>query len=271
MPEEPLRNQQPKSPSPANSQASSLPAGWSNRGEEEGRSRRTIQASEVGRGRTATIGRIIGYGLLLYALLDYLYLLIPPQLSNPAWQFETMGQMVERVWAPLLGFWFIFYGAQFQVRKIEAFLLRFLSWMALLLGIFYFLMLPLGINNTIRLNDRTNTQIEAQLSQQVQQLQQQKEQLGQINNQQLQNLFAEFNRQNPSAEIQSPQQLQERILSELETNQQNLQTQANIARSNQRRVLLKNSVKWNIGALLSGFLFVIIWALTDWVRSLRGN
>ena len=41
--------------------------------------------------------RLLGYGLLLMAVVDLFFLLIPPQFMNPLWEFQTMGAVVERI------------------------------------------------------------------------------------------------------------------------------------------------------------------------------
>ncbi|NJM68571.1 MAG: hypothetical protein HC851_24365 [Acaryochloris sp. RU_4_1] len=45
-----------------------------------------------------------------------------------------------------------------------------------------------------------------------------------------------------------------------------LQTQAQSTTSSQRIDLLKRSVKWNLGALVSGALFIYLWRGTGWSR-----
>ena len=54
--------------------------------------------------------RLLGYGLLLMAVVDLFFLLIPPQFMNPLWEFQTMGAVVERIPLTLLGIVLTFYG-----------------------------------------------------------------------------------------------------------------------------------------------------------------
>ena len=54
--------------------------------------------------------RLVGYGLLVMAIIDLLFLLIPPQLMNPLWEFQTMGAIVERIPVTLLGIVLVYYG-----------------------------------------------------------------------------------------------------------------------------------------------------------------
>ena len=48
--------------------------------------------------------RLLGGGILALLLLDYAVLLIPPQFTNPVWEFQTIGQLIERAWAPILAY-----------------------------------------------------------------------------------------------------------------------------------------------------------------------
>jgi hypothetical protein len=54
-----------------------------------------------------------------------------------------------------------------------------------------------------------------------------------------------------------------------QVNTEKLTNQLKQTYSERRLQLLKQSVKWNLGSLVSGVLFIIIWQLTDWARSLE--
>lgn len=63
--------------------------------------------------------RWVGYGLLLLALFDTIEVLTPPQFTNPAWEFQTIGALVERVPVPLLGLVLVFFWGIFQSQPIR--------------------------------------------------------------------------------------------------------------------------------------------------------
>ncbi|WP_323253741.1 hypothetical protein [Spirulina sp. CCNP1310] len=46
----------------------------------------------------------------------------------------------------------------------------------------------------------------------------------------------------------------------------NVKQQADTALKQRRMALLKNSIKWNIAALVSSLLFLSVWQLTAWAR-----
>ena len=109
--------------------------------------------------------RLSGYALLLLSLFDLVEKLIPLQLMNPVWEFQTLGEIVERVPLPLLGLVLVFYGENYRRVRGEIYLLKFLSWLALLLGVAFWLLIPLGVSNTIRIERQNQEQIVAQVDQ----------------------------------------------------------------------------------------------------------
>ena len=115
--------------------------------------------------------RWIGYGLLILSVLDTIVVLIPANFGNRLWELQTIGAIVERVPVPLLAMALIFFGEGYDRRSLENLFLKLLSWVCLLLGLVFLLMLPLGIFGTINVNKQNNDQIDSQAKQQFAQLQ----------------------------------------------------------------------------------------------------
>jgi hypothetical protein len=63
-----------------------------------------------------------------------------------------------------------------------------------------------------------------------------------------------------------PQIFKSKLMQEAATAEKNLTTQADLTNSGQRLALFKNAIKWGLGALVTGVLFVRIWAGTAWAR-----
>lgn len=87
---------------------------------------------------SSSLFRLVGYGLLVLALFDFIHILIPLRLMNPMWEFQTTGALVERVPVPLLGLMLVFYGETSSRKRWESNLLKFLSWASLLIGLLFF-------------------------------------------------------------------------------------------------------------------------------------
>lgn len=210
--------------------------------------------------------RWVGYGLLVLSLLDIIATFTPPNFLNPVWELQTIGALVERVPVPLLGLALIFFGEEYDRSGREDLVLKFLSWLCLLLSLLFLLMIPLGIVNTLKINNQNNQQITQQAGQQLSQLQQVEDRLNKGSPEDLKNLASELTRLGVQANTQNPDELKKQILSRIDPAKQQLQNQSKAVQSNQRLVLLKNSVKWILGALISSVLFFTIWKGTGWAR-----
>lgn len=209
---------------------------------------------------------LTGYGLLLFVLFDLIDTVFPPRFMNPVWEFQTIGAVVERVPLPLLGLVLVFYGEANFRAKWEATVLKLLSRASLLVGVLFLLLIPLCVSNALRINGINNNTIATQSTQQMSQIRQLEEQLGKATANDLESLLARINAQGGSPDINNPQELKSRLLTEVNKTEKALNTQAKATRRDKRFGLLKSSLKWNLGALISGVLFIRIWQATHWAR-----
>lgn len=219
--------------------------------------------------------RWIGYGFLLLFLFDLIEILYPPQFMNPAWEFQTLGQLVERVPIPLLGFALVIMGGHDANPRIKRPFLKVVSWSALVLALAFYLGIPLGIFDTIRLNQQLNAQFTTQVEQPMANVQQQvqtvKTQIKQVNTAtDLQALLEQLEFQEQLPDIQSSSQLttvKEQLVASLDNRVAGMEYRAKTELASQRQQLWMRSVKWNLGALVSGTLFFLIWKEMRWARS----
>jgi predicted PurR-regulated permease PerM len=210
--------------------------------------------------------RWVGYGLLLLALFDVIESFIPPNFTNPVWEFQTLGLLVERVAVPLLGLVLIFFGESFNRSRLEGFLLRLLSWLCLLFAIIFLALVPLGILNTSRINDLTNNQINSTAQAQLTQLKQVEDEVSKGTTEDIRQLGNQLTNVGIQVDATNPEQLKEQILERIPPARKAIQEQAMEQKSTQKMGLLKNSVKWNLGALVASVLFFILWKSTRWAR-----
>jgi len=212
--------------------------------------------------------RLVGYGLLLMATLDILFLIIPPQLMNPVWEFETTGTIIERIPVTLISIVLIYYGEKSDRAPIERLLLKVLSWLSLAAAIFLLLVIPLNISNGFRIYQQQNAQFNAQFVRQKDTIQQYKEQLkSATSHQEITNILQQQSKQRitiPSSV--NTQKLKTDILANLQKNQDTISSQANSFKAQKRTLILKQCLKWNFGALIASVLFFIIWKSTGWAR-----
>lgn len=213
--------------------------------------------------------RYVGYGLLLLALLDLGEMLIPPQFMNPTWEFQTMGTLVERVPVPLIGLALVFFGENSGRSKRAKIILRVLSWLTLLVAVLFFLLVPMGVLNTVRIDEQTQQRLDIQLSQGIEELQVVNSQLEEARTaDEIRALLSALSGgEAPVVETsQDVQAARAGLETALVESEASLQRDAQNSLAAQRRSLLKRSAKWNIGAIISGALFFTIWKGTGWAR-----
>ncbi|WP_026731652.1 HpsJ-like protein, cyanoexosortase A-associated [Fischerella sp. PCC 9605] len=209
------------------------------------------------------IMRSLGYGLLILSLFDWIAMFIPSNFMNPVWEFQTLGAIVERVPVPLIGLALIFYGELHSRKTWEFPILKFLSWLTLLFTLLFILLVPLGIFNTIRLNNQNVSQINNISKQQITRAQELEKQLNQVTPEQIDKFLKNQGR---SLEGKKPEEVRNILLTQVSQAKEQIKNQAEAAQSFRGLNLIKTSVKWNLGALVAAVLFFGFWKGTDWSR-----
>jgi hypothetical protein len=223
-----------------------------------------LQAFAFSQQGSMNILRSLGYGLLLLAFFDIVEMFVPPNFMNPAWEFKTFGALVERVPVPLIGLVLVFFGELNSRYQWEFPLLKLLSWLTLLFALLFFLLIPLGVGNTLRLNNQSAAQISTLSKEQLSQAEQAEKQLNQATPQQIDNFLKSQGR---SLDGKSPEELKAQVLSKVSQAKKEIKTKAEATQSFRGLNLIKSSVKWNLGALVASGLFISIWKGTRWART----
>lgn len=207
--------------------------------------------------------RYIGYGMMALVLIDWLTILVPPSLFNPVWEFQTFGSLVDRAPLLLVAILFIFYGGAQARRKGEDLFLKALSWGCLLLSVLFLLSVPLGIVNTLRINNENTQVLTAQYDQELAQAEQFENELRNTSPSELIDLVEQ---EGIAVETNDPSNLKEALLAQVSERKTALEQNFQRTQASDRRILLKNSVKWNLGALIIAALLFTLWRTTDWAR-----
>ena len=212
--------------------------------------------------------RLVGYGLFLMAVIDFIMLTIPPQLMNPAWELQTTGALVERIPITLLGIALIYYGERNERTPREQFILKWLSWLSLILAIFFFLSIPLNISNTVKVYHSYNARVHLQTSQKIDSIDKFRQQIKSANSvDRLQTILQQQapQRINIPASVDRDR-LKSNLLDSLVKKEKTLRSQAKQASSQRAYEIIKKSLKWNLGSLISACIFLFIWKNTLWAR-----
>ncbi len=205
-----------------------------------------------------TLLPLMGYIILGLILIDYIALLVQPQFFNPNWEYQTMGKIVETIWAPIIGFALIFYRR--EGNTIDPKELRLLSWIsrfALLLGILYLFMVPLLVVNTVRIHELNRAGLIVQFDNNENQLEGVQEQLDRASEEQIRRRFPNKNR--------------EEVLAQFQDEVKNFKEQALDNYEAQVGDLITLTVKWCLGAILGATSLILIWRYTFWARQLGGR
>lgn len=218
---------------------------------------------------TISILRIVGYGLLMMAVVDFLNLLIPLKLMNPDWEFQTIGSIVERIPVTFLGIVFVFYEDTNYRTPIEKILLKIISWCCLVLAIFLILVIPLNINNAFRIYRAYNANLNYQIIPRLEVIQDFQNQIESANSQEN---IAQILQKKSSNKIVVPESLdindfKSNFIKNLQQESASLQNKAQKERNKKRYQILRKVIKYNMGALIAIFLLIFVWKNTFWART----
>ncbi|WP_425214137.1 HpsJ-like protein, cyanoexosortase A-associated [Tumidithrix helvetica] len=218
---------------------------------------------------SASLLRFVGYGLLLLTISNFGDALIPPRFTDETWVFQTLGSLVGSVPVPILGLVFVFYGESKARTSLGKSITKLLSWLSLLLAIFFIAMMFAGISVTIRINNNNNTEANFQLSRQASQFQQAMNNLKNVSDADLVKGATALQQQNSGVklDLSNPQALRKQLETEFTKKDAAVKDGIENAKRNAFRRLIKQSVKWNFEALVSAGLFFGIWRITGWARA----
>ena len=202
--------------------------------------------------------RLTGYVLLALSAFDVAAIVFPPDFFNPYWEFNTLGKLVERVPVPLIGLSLVFYGGLRYRRAFEKFCLRPFALIAVVVGIGYLLLIPLGISDSIRLQHSDQARQSLQEDQQRTRYRKLEQQITNASPNKVVPLAVRWQLVPLENEQGDPETVRTTALSQLKKNQLAQQKQSLADRQARRQQHLKNSVKWVTGALLAGTCLIYI-------------
>ena len=231
----------------------------------------SFEATKEIQARTLQLLRTIGYFIFVFALLNYLDILIPLQLFNPLWEFSVVGGLVEQVWVPLLGFFLVFfYLKDDQVSFKQARLLNFLSYIALLLSIFYFALFPLVLVDTYKLNSQLTSANRVKIANFDTGLENARKLIASATTpEQLFSLSKRFNLGDEDIlrSRNSFEHMKEQITQKLENDQTKYHKLNASEHRTQMLGFYKKATKYILGTLLSSACMYMIFRITKWSRA----
>jgi hypothetical protein len=209
--------------------------------------------------------RWVGYGLLLFALVDTVHSFAIADPTDPRFGINLIGQFVERVVVPLLGFALAFFGEFYGRHSPEKLVLRFLSWLCLLLAIAYFLMIPPLLLQTFGLKSQVQAKAKEFETLQLAQLQKVEDQLKSSSPEDIKKIATQLSAMGAPVDPSKPDAVKTQIESRIKMMREQIPAQAQ-RQISPFRGLTRNAVKWTLGAIISGVLFIYLWKSSRWAR-----
>ena len=205
--------------------------------------------------RTLFQFRLVGYGLLGFALLTLIELMIPFRWTDPLWELQIIGGLVEQAPLLLLGLMLVLCGEGRYRSRWGVRLAQLLSWAAIGMGVLFLLLVPLLVRDSARLQNSLDTRLHAQASQRLSQLEQVETQISQGDEQVLEQIANQLNPEETNDSF-APQALQNLALEKINEAKVTIQKQVQERQQQQRWLSTKKMAKWLLGAFLAGGLFI---------------
>jgi hypothetical protein len=215
---------------------------------------------------SANLLRFIGFGFLVFALLNFGEALLPPRFAqDPRWEFGAVTKLAGSSAIPILGFGLVFYGESKMRSPLGRRIAGILSWLALVTGILYLALMVIGISATFRLTGDLNSQADRIRSQQNQRFERARDELKGRSDSELVQVLTQLSQTAPNLkpDTANPRQQIDQLLAG-----QTAEVERAIAEQETQsfRNLLKQSLKINLEALISAVLLGGMWRFTDWAR-----
>ena len=206
---------------------------------------------------------IIGYALVIMSFIDFISVASQFQLQNFESQLNSIRAFSEHSWVFLIGLGFIFtrYFSenQYDIRFPEIIFQKIIRWIILLMGVAFFLAIPLVFVNTGRLLKSVNDKIIEEKKSNIEQIAQIEKGLNSgVTTAQLKFIGKNINL--TPKELNLPDsQIKDSIKQNLLIAKTRITEAADQAKKQQFRSTWKNSLRTIIALFILGFTFVIVW------------
>jgi hypothetical protein len=206
---------------------------------------------------------IIGYALVIMSFIDFISVASQFQLQNFESELNSISAFTEHSWIFLIGLGFIFIRYfsenQYDIRYPELIFQRIIRWVILLMGVAFFLAIPLVFVNTGRLLKSVNEQIVEQQKGNLEQIAQIEKGLNSgLTTAQLKLLGRNINLTPEELKLSDPQ-IKDSIKRNLLIAKTRINEAANQAKRQQFRSRWRNSARTIIALFILAFTFVIVW------------
>jgi hypothetical protein len=206
---------------------------------------------------------IIGYALVIMSFIDFIYVASQFQLQNFESQLNSIRAFTEHSWVFLIGLGFIFtrYFSenQYDIRFPEIIFQKIIRWIILLMGVAFFLAIPLVFVNTGRLLKSVNDKIIQQQNSNLEQIAQVERSLSSVlTTAQLKLIGKNINLSPKELNLPDPQ-IKDSIKRNLLIAKRRISEATDQAKQQQSKSIWKNSYRTIIALFILSFTFVFVW------------
>ncbi len=214
--------------------------------------------------RLQSVLTMLGFTLLVLGLLDLAYIVSPMKWTDTQWEMLTVGRLVNNLWGPAFGLALILVPLS---PSIGARMLRVrivCSWLALILGIFFLLLVPLSVRNTVRIVNWAEFRAAGLIHERDRAVKEAIDTLDQLQTPQEMaayleplNLSNQLYREEKNA-VALREALKEKLVEITDSTSVTLKDEA----SRYREGAIRDGIKWSITALIGGIMYVMFWVLS---------
>jgi hypothetical protein len=228
-----------------------------------------IQSSPAERALVLSIRmfRVVGGLLLAFFLVESLASLADLRLRNPTTELRFASQMTDRIPLGLLGLGLLLCHPRFLRLKSEAWLLKILATLPIVLTLFYLILIPLTMNAAANLFRNAAANLGLQAEEQVKKVRAVRDTTMNLSPEQQEGMVERYNRANPKKKPVDLQGFLKTLTDEVKGAEARLEQERRAVLGSQQRNLYASQFVQSLKCLLGAVAFFLIWKVSDWART----
>lgn len=212
--------------------------------------------------------RGLGILLLAFFVLGTLSSLTDLRLKNPATELRFASQMTDRIPMALFGMVLLLCHPRFLRFKIESIGLRLITYLAIFLGAFYLLLIPITMNAGAQLYRSNSFQLGERIREQVERAKKVQEATLSLTPEQQENMVARYNQGNPKKKPVSVKEFLTILQQEVKGQEERLEQERRNLLNSQKRNLYTAQFIQSLQCFFGAVVFLLVFGWTSWARPL---
>jgi hypothetical protein len=210
--------------------------------------------------------RVVGGLLLVFFLIETLSSLSDLRLRNPTSELRFASQMTDRIPLGLLGMVLLLCHPRFLRKKPEAWALRLLGTLPMILAGFYLLLIPLTMNAAANYFRNVTANLGLQAEEQVKKVRAVRDTTMNLSPEQQQAMVDRYNRANSKKQPVDLAGFLKTLNDEVKASEARLEQERRSVIGSQERNLYTGQLIQSLKILAGAAAFFLVWKLTEWAR-----